>query len=93
MVSHIEVSLPEKPITPNKIGEAIKGTHKQIRKEVLFVKYDKCKFSTFFQLPYKSNTSLEAQRSYVHLFIQVSSNATVPMHGDFFYATVKMVAI
>ena len=27
VVSHIEVSLPEKPITPNKIGEAIKGTH------------------------------------------------------------------
>ena len=27
VVSHIEVSLPEKPIPPNKIGEAIKGTH------------------------------------------------------------------
>ena len=32
VVSHIEVSLPYKHITPNKIGEAIKNTHKQIRK-------------------------------------------------------------
>ena len=29
VVSHIGVSLPEKPITPNKIGEAIKGTYKK----------------------------------------------------------------
>ena len=48
MVSHIEVSLPEKPITPNNIGESIKGPHEQIGKEYLFVKYDKNKYSTLF---------------------------------------------
>ena len=44
VVSHIEVNLPEKHIAPNSIGEAIKVTRKQIWKEALFVKYDKCKF-------------------------------------------------
>ena len=83
MVSHIEVSLPEKHITPNKIGEAIKGRHKQIWNETLFVKYEKNKSSNFFWITYQSNTSLMEQRSSVHLFLQVSSNATVTMHGDF----------
>ena len=32
VVSHIGVSLPEKHIPPNKIGEAIKVPHKQIWK-------------------------------------------------------------
>ena len=48
VVSHIEVSLPEKTITPNNIGEAIKGPHKQIWKESLFMKYYKNRSSTFF---------------------------------------------
>ena len=30
LVSHIKFILPEKPITPNIIGESIKGHHKQI---------------------------------------------------------------
>ena len=51
VVSYIEVSLPEKPITPNNIGEAIQGPHKRIWKESLFVKYEKNKYSTFFRLP------------------------------------------
>ena len=62
MVSHIEVSLPEKPITPNNIGEAIKGPHKQIWKEYLVVKYDKNKSSTLFWIPQQSDTSLMEQR-------------------------------
>ena len=81
MVSHIEVSLPEKNIDPNKIGEAIKGPHNKTLKEALFLKYDKNKSSNLFWLLYQSNTSLMEQRSSVHLFIQVSSNATVTMHG------------
>ena len=51
MISHIEVSLPEKPITPNNIGESIKGPRKQIWKEALFVKYDKNKYSTLLLIP------------------------------------------
>ena len=93
MVSHIEVSFPEKPITTNNIGEAIKGPHKQIWKEYLFVKYDKNKISTFFWIPYQSNNSLMEQVSSVHLFLQVSRNANVPMHGYLLCATVKMVVI
>ena len=88
VVSHIE-----KTITPINIGEAIKGPHKQIWKEALFVKYEKNKYSNFFQLPYQSNTSLTEKSSFVQLFLQVSSNATVPMHGYLLYATVKMGVI
>ena len=43
MVSHLEVSLPKKPPTPNNIGEALDGTQRQFWKESLFVKYDKNK--------------------------------------------------
>ena len=53
MVSHIEVSLPEKPITTNNIGEAIKGPHKQIWKEYLFVKYDKKTIVSLFKILYQ----------------------------------------
>ena len=77
MVSHIEASIPDKPITLDNIFEAIKVPHKQIRKEALFVKYDKNKCSTFFRLTYQSNTSLMEQRSSVHSFLQVSRNATI----------------
>ena len=93
MVTHIEVSLTEKHITPNNIGEAIKGPHKQIWKEALLVKYEKNKSSTFFRLPHQSNTLFMEQRSSVHLFLQVSRNETVPMHGDLLCATMKMVVI
>ena len=93
MVSHIDVSLPEKPTTPNNIGEAIKCPHKQIWEEASFVKYDKNKSSNLFWLAYQSNTSLMEQRSSVHLFLQVSSNATVPMHVYLLYGTVKMGVI
>ena len=48
VVSHIEVSLRDKPMIPNNIGEAIKGPHKQIWKEALSVKYDKNISSAFF---------------------------------------------
>ena len=93
MVSHIEVSIPEKPITTNNIGEAIKGPNKQIWIEYLFVKYDKNKSSTFFRIPYQSNNSLMEQVSSVHLFLQVSRNATVTMYVDLLCATIKMVVI
>ena len=41
MVSHLEVCLPKKPPTPNNIGEGLSGTQRQLRKDALFVKYDK----------------------------------------------------
>ena len=41
MVSHIEVRLQGKPITPKNIGEVLNIPHRQFWKEALFVKYDK----------------------------------------------------
>ena len=43
VVSHLEVSLPNKPPTPNNIDEGLKGTLIQLWKEALFVQYDKNK--------------------------------------------------
>ena len=43
MVSHIEVLLAEKPITPKNIDEYLKGPKGKLLKEDLFVKYDKNK--------------------------------------------------
>ena len=43
VVSHIEVSLPEKLLTPKSIGEDLKGPKRQFWEEALFVKYYKNK--------------------------------------------------
>ena len=45
VVSHIEVLLPKKPPTPNKIGEGLKVSQRKLWKEALFVQYDKNKYS------------------------------------------------
>ena len=39
LVSHLEFNLLEKPITPNNIGEALKGPQRQFWKYALFVQY------------------------------------------------------
>ena len=41
VLSHLEVCLPEKPITSNNIGESLKGPKRPFWKEYLFVQYDK----------------------------------------------------
>ena len=43
VVLHLEVRLPEKPLNPKNIGEAIKGPHRKFRREDLFVQYGKNK--------------------------------------------------
>ena len=43
VVSHLEVHLPNKPLTPRSTGEAIKGPRRKFWKEYLFVQYDKNK--------------------------------------------------
>ena len=48
MVLHLEVHLPEKPLTPKNIGEALKGYQIQFCKEALFVQYDKKKCHPYF---------------------------------------------
>ena len=51
MVSHLEVSLLEKPLTPNKIGEYIKGHQRKLWKKPLFVKYYKNKNVSLLSYP------------------------------------------
>ena len=46
--------------------------------------------SALFWIPYKSNTSLNEQKSFFHPFIQVLKKVTVIMHGNVLHATVKM---
>ena len=59
VVSHIEVHLPEKKITPKNIGEGLKVPHRQSWKDFLSVQYDKKTISALFFLPYQSNPSLK----------------------------------
>ena len=40
VVSNIEVTLPEKPLTQKNIGKSLKGHQRQWQKESLFVQYD-----------------------------------------------------
>ena len=43
VVSHLGVLLPEKPLIPNNIGQALKGNLRQLQKEHSFVQYHKNK--------------------------------------------------
>ena len=43
MVSHLEVIIPNKPLTPNNVGGILKGPQRQFCKEALFLQYDKNK--------------------------------------------------
>ena len=51
MVSHLEVHLPEKPLTFKKISETLKVPQRQFCNEALFVQYEKNKMSAFFWIP------------------------------------------
>ena len=56
MFSHLEVSLPEKPLTPKNISESLKGPQRKLWKEPLFVQYDKNKSVSLisYLIPIKS---------------------------------------
>ena len=43
VVSHLEVHLPKKSLTPKNIGECLSGPQRQFQKEALFVQYEKNK--------------------------------------------------
>ena len=87
VVSHIIFSHPEKPKTPNNIDEAIKGPHKQIWKEALFVKYNNNKSSTLFgyhankipPLCYKGPTFTYLYNDQVMQLFQCMENFCTPM--------------
>ena len=48
MISHIEVRIPEKPLTSKNIDEYLKDPQIQLWKEALFMQYDKKKYQTSF---------------------------------------------
>ena len=58
VVSHLEVFIPKKLLTPNKIGEALRVAQIQVWKEALFVEYDKNKNFSLLSDPISINTSL-----------------------------------
>ena len=51
VVSHLEVRLPNKPPTPNNIGDALGGPQRQFWKESLFVQCDKNKNVSLLSAP------------------------------------------
>ena len=53
VVSHLEVHLPEKPLTPNNIGEALKCPQRQLWKEALFLQYDRDQSNLSAPIPIK----------------------------------------
>ena len=51
VVSNIEVCLPNKPLTPKNIGDALGGPQRQFWKEALFVQYEKNKNISLLSAP------------------------------------------
>ena len=52
VVSHLEVLLPDKPFTPKKIGESIKGPQINYVEKLYFCNMTRTKMSALFSLPY-----------------------------------------
>ena len=77
MVSNFEVNPPKETPTPNNIGGGLKGHKRQLRKEDLFVQYDKRKLSALFRIPSQSNPSLKEQNPSVCSLLQVLGKVTV----------------
>ena len=90
VVSHPEVSLPDKSPTPKNIGEGLKGPERQLWKEALFVQYDKNKIPAFFQIPSQSNPSLKKKNSSVHSLLLVLRMVNFLINGSLLQATLKM---
>ena len=93
VVSYFGVRLPEKPLNPNIIGEALKDYQKQFQKEALLVKYDNNKYFknilstiTIKYLPDET----KVLRSLVSTSIKEGKCSD---QWKFFYATVKMGVI
>ena len=101
VVSHLQFFIPVKPLTPSNIGEALKGPQRKLRKEYLFVKYDKNKnFSLLSDslpikyLPYGtkvlwyliSTSIMECECSYAWKFVALPcANGSSWIQGVDFY--------
>ena len=90
MVSHIEVFLPNKPPTPNHIGEGLKGPQRKFWKEALSVKYEKNKNVSLLSATILINSIPEGKKYPINSLILVSRKVNVLMHGNLLHATVKM---
>ena len=93
VVSDLEVCLPDKPITPDNIGEALNGPHGQLRKEALFVQCENNKNVSLIFLSYLKNNYLTEQRFSVHQLMKVLMYATILMHGNLLHTTLQMLVI
>ena len=51
MISHLEVRLPDKSLTPKNIGETLKDPQRQFCEEYLYVQYDKNKNGSLLSAP------------------------------------------
>ena len=68
IVSHLEVRLPDKLPTPNNIGECLEVPHRQLRKEDLFVQYEKNKNAGFISATIKIKSLPEVTKFLYLLF-------------------------
>ena len=93
LVSHLVVRLPDKPISPNNVDEALKGPQRQFWKEYLFVQFNKNKNVNLLLDPIPIKYLPDIHKSYIHPLLQVLSKVTVIIYGNLFHTTVQMVVI
>ena len=90
MVSNIEVHLPDKPITIKSIGGYLKGPHRKLWNEDLFLKYDKNRNVNLILDPLWTKYLPSVTKLLRSLVFHVLSKVTVLMHGILFYTNVQM---
>ena len=93
VVSHPEVHIPVKSLFPNKIGEYLKVTQRQLWKEYLFLKYEKNKNVSLLYPPIPIKYLPEGTNPSIHSFIKVLIKLNVLMYGNVLHATAKMGVI
>ena len=90
VVSHIEVHLQDKFLTPKNIIEDIEVTYRQFWKEDLFLQYEKNKNFSLLSSPIPTKSLPDEKCSFIHSLIQVLKKTTVLMHVNLLHATVQM---
>ena len=88
VVSHIEVRLPKKPLTPKNIGEVLNGPRRQFLKKDLFVQYDKSKYFSLLLATIPIKYLPEGQKYSVHSLLLALRKVTVLVHINLLNATV-----
>ena len=84
MVSHIEVRLPEELSTPNNIGKGLKVPQRKLRKESLFVHYDKEKNVSLLLAPIPIKSLTEGTNVICLLIYNISKEGDCSDSWQFF---------